>query len=451
MIRIQNWWLLSLLLLGLQRPTALAQEEPPEPVSLKEAIDLTLASHPLMQAAREDLAIFQAKLMGANLTWLPKVKGSGLLSVTPAKTGNAVEGGTHYDDWGPYYSIELSGALPLYTFGKIRHLKAMARAGIGVGNAQMEIARSHLEALVVEAFEGLRYTLMLVDLLDDGQQYMKRARDYLEKLRDEDNEDYDDVDMLKLRVYESEVEGRRLEAVQARDTARLALELLTGLSADRFSPGPLVAFPVELKSQTDYEDLARASRGELRALNAAVRAQDRRVSLELSQMFPTFYLGGYFKYSRATAVEQQPSPFAYDPYNSWFAGVGLAFEWTFDAASRFSAMDEQKAQKRKYAAQMKGMEQRIRLDVRRAHSDVLRLKEKINLDNKAFKAARGWMLAKLDLYEGGFCEFRDVKESLAEYFLRKMAVYESTYQFNLAVSRLAVACGVPLSNLIPVE
>jgi outer membrane protein TolC len=427
---------------------AAADEPAPPQVTLKEAIRIAVTTHPLVQAAREDLAVFQARLLGANTAWLPKLQGKGLLSVTPAKTGNAIEGGTHYDDWGPYYSLEFSGILPLYTFGKIRNLKAMAQSGISVGEAQVQIARSHIESLVVEAWEGYVYTKALMELIEDGQQYMDRARRYLEDLRDKDDEAYDDVDMLKLRVYESEVESRRLEAEQARDTAIAALEWLTGQPEQALLVGAQKPFSVTLKSRDEYDALALSQRGEMRALKAAEKAQGRRIALEASQFFPSFFLGGYYKYARAHAVEQQASPFAYDPYNSWFAGLGLGMEWNFDAGTRIASLDEQKAVRRKLAAQVKVLRQRIQLDVQRALGEAQRAEKKIALDERAVRAARGWMIAKLDLYESGFADFRDMKESLAEYFLRRISYCESVYRFNVAIARLAQACGVPLESLV---
>ena len=441
---------LGLVLLLLLPVPGAAQEEGPLRCTLPEAIDRATREHPIMLAAREGLAELEAKLHGADLLWLPRLSFEGYFSVTPEKWGNPLEGGTNYDTWLPYFSAEVSAAMPIYTFGKIASLKEMARNGIDVGEAQVQLARGKVEQVVVEAYMGLGFAAHMGGVLEEGESYLRRAREYLEKLDAEDADGYDDVDMLRLKVFESEVASRRLEVNRLERLSLSALERLTGLPREAFLPAErLTPFDCPLKELDDYVATAWQERGEARALEALVRVQAARVDLEQSRFLPDLFIGGFFTYARAWAVERQESPFAYDPYNSWYAGAGLGLRISLDFAERVSSLDEAQATARKLGFQRAALRDKLAIEVEDSYLRLKELEQKRVLDKTAFKAARGWVIAKLDLYESGFAELKDLTDALAEFFKRRIAFEDTIRQYNLAVSALATSCGIPLKRLLP--
>jgi outer membrane protein TolC len=420
--------------------------------TLSTAIEKAVTSHPVVAAARAGVDEFEAKLTAAELAWLPRLSSEGYVSGTPTKEGNPLVGHTDYDQWGPYASFEMSGIMPIFTFGKISSLKDMASAGVDVGNAQVQIAQLAVETMVVQAYTSLQFAGRMTDILGEGEKYLARARKYLEKLRDEDSQEFDDVDMLRLKVYESEVSSRRLDTARMKRVALAALMLLTGQLESSFEPMPAAApYPVELALLDEYIATALQRRGEMAVLLAAQRAQDARVSLETARFFPDLFIGGFVSIAKAWAIEEQPSPFAYDPYNSWFAGAGLGLKWDFALGDRIGGLDEQRATARKLAAQQEALGQKITIEVVEAFQELKDLQEKIVLDRKAYKAAQGWLIARMDLYESGMAEMRDLSDALTEFFKRK-GQYESTVMtHNVAVARLAHACGQRLQDLTKIE
>jgi len=419
--------------------TAACQDSP---CTLEELVQEAGRSHPLVQAAREDLAGFAAKLKAARLTWLPSVKSTGLVSATPSKWGDPDLGGTDYSEWGPYVRFELRGVMPIYTFGRLSHLKKMAREGIKVGEAQVQMARARVELMVLQSYLGLQFSERVEDLLREGEKYLSRARSFLEDLEEEDSEDYDDVDMLRLKIYEAEVAGRRLDATRLGEMSLSALRLLTSHQPADLLPVPrLKTRQVKLEELDHYVDLAFGSRGELRALEGAMRAQGYRVTYEKRSFLPSFFVGAYYTYARAFSVEQQSSPFAYDPYNSWFGGAGLGLEFRLDPARQLAALDEARAGERKFAAQRRVLRQKIAMEVEKAYREARDLREKVGLSRTAHKAARGWALARLDLYESGMGNFKDLADGLGAFFKQRIAFEQVKVDHHLALARLAYACG----------
>jgi outer membrane protein TolC len=447
----------SLLLAALALPAATVSaaedETAPAPsgaCTLHEALTAAVAKHPLMQAARESTAVFEAKLKAADLSWIPTASVKGYASATPGKWGDPLSGGTDYEDWGPYLRVEIAGYIPVYTFGKLSKLKEMAGAGVDVGKAQEQIARTQVERLVAQAYYALQLTARLGPILDEGERYLGRARTYLEKLRDEDSEEYDDVDMLRLKVYESEVAAQRLDLARTRELALTGLELLTGYESDRFiPPEKLAPLDMELGELSTWLEHAYRQRGELLALDGVLRAQTARVSLEKRRFLPDFFVGAFYTWAKAWTVEQQGSPFAYDPYNSWFAGAGLGLKMDIDLAARLGGLDEERANLRRASAQREAVRQLVTMEVERAWREARDLEAKLALHRTAYKAARGWVIAKVDLYESGMAPLKDLTDALAEFFKRRLAFEQGVMEFNLGLAALVHSCGGRLQDILP--
>jgi len=431
------------------RPGAADAQCSTKPCTVQEAIERATATHPLMDASRENVAVFEAKLMGAELTWAPVLQNRGLVTATPARTGTPAGGSTDYGEWGPFVTFEISGVIPLFTFGKLSLLKEMARHGVDASKAQLQIARSQVELLTVQAFYALEFSTELDGILDEGAKYLRQARDYLEKLRDADSPEYDDADMARLKVFEAEVDSRRLEVKRLRRLSLSGMSKLTGYPDESFLPaGKLKALEASLDELSHYLDLASSHRGELLALGSAVKAQAAKADLDGRWWLPDFFLAGFYNYAKAWVVEDQGSPFAYDPYNTAGGGAAVGVKLDLDFARQLSTLDESRATERKLSAQAAALKQQVELEVEKAWLEARDARENMDLNLKAFKAARGWVIGKLDLYESGFAELRDLTDALTEFFKRRIGYGQAMMDYNVSLARLAGTCGVPLFDLL---
>ena len=104
--------------------------EGPRGLSLEEATRLALEDNPLVEAARGGLQEFEAKYRQASLVFLPQAKLDFTATVLPKMTGNAVEHETDNSVWGPYLRTQLTLVQPIWSFGKLTHLKSMADADV---------------------------------------------------------------------------------------------------------------------------------------------------------------------------------------------------------------------------------------------------------------------------------------------------------------------------------
>ena len=419
-------------------------------LSLEEATRLALKDNPLVDAARGNLDEFEAKYRQAILAWVPQGKLDFTATVLPKMTGNAVAHETDTSAWGPYLRGQFSLVQPLYSFGKLTTLKKMAAAGIDVGKAQIRMAEGEIRYQTARAWYTLVFTSEVASLIVEGEEYLEKARTRLEQLDEEDADDFDQVDKLRLRVYEAEIAAMRMEAARAARIARTSLHLLTGLPEDEIRPGVKRLKPASFGDWTlaELEALTERRRPDLAALRAGVRATRLNLSVEKRKWAPDIFAIGNATLSWAPYVENQNSPFADDPYNTWLGtGVALGLRWNLDIGGRLAGADEARAGVRKQRAQLRGLFLKARGDLADRYSAAADAQTLISIYRRAYKAGRGWAMAKTDLYENGLEELKYVIEGISKLYSTKLAHMSAVLQFNLAVAALARSCGVPAAEL----
>ena len=202
---------LGFVLFLLASPWAFGQEHPVPPWQGDEdaAVSYALEHNPLMDAASSGIDISQAAMTAAWGRYIPKLKFTSLITALPAMKGNALSGHTDYEDWGPYFRVDMTGQMPLYAFGQLSVLRDVAQAGIDVSRAEYEVAVAELSFQTRRAILGLKLGKAVMDIVQEGEKYLTRAKRRLEEEEEADQPDFDQVDLLKIRVYEADVIERK--------------------------------------------------------------------------------------------------------------------------------------------------------------------------------------------------------------------------------------------------
>jgi len=419
-------------------------------LNLEEATRLALRDNPLIDAARGGLQEFEAKYRQASLAFVPKGRLDFTASIMPEMTGNAVEHETDKSVWGPYLRTQFSLVQPIWSFGKLTQLKKMAAAGVDVGRAQIRMAEDEIRYQTARAWYTLVFTSQVETIIKEGEEYLEKARARLEELEEEDADDFDQVDILRLRVYEAEISAMRMEAARAARVASYSLHLLTGLALDEIEPSVKRLKPVDFGtwSLPDLETLAKRRRPDLAALEAGVRALRVKVDVEKRRWAPDLFALGNLTWAWAPYIENQRSPFADDPYNTMLgSGVALGLRWNLDIGARLAGTDEARAGVRRLRGKLGSLLLMALVDLAdkfSASEDALAL---VSIYRRAYKAGRGWAMAKTDLYESGLEELRYVIEGITKFYSTKLAYMNAILRFNLSVAALARACGVPAAAL----
>ena len=408
-----------------------------------------LAVNPLMKAADASIDEFETRVTEAKLWWVPQGKLTGLLTGMPAKYGDAVNGGTVMGEWGPFYRLEVVGGIPLFTFGKISALKELAAAGVDVARAQKTMAQNEIRYLVTQAYYTRIFATGAGKLVGDGQEYLERGRKYLDKLEEEDSDDYDQIDRLRLKVYDSDIVALELEMSKNLELSTQGLCEATGLAVEALPDAdhPLPKPGDETLALESLLRLAAEHRPEMQAIGHGIAAAQAAATYETRKWYPDLALMGTYSFAQAPDVAPQSSPFAYDPYNSWFGGGGLTLSMPLEPVARAMAVDRANAKVRQLRAQRQGLYMKTSLEVRQRLLEAQNAKRMAEVSATAAKAARGWVIAKTDMYENGLAPFKELTEALTQYYQRELQHRKALLDYRLTLAALAKTCGVPIWKL----
>ena len=440
-------------------PKARAEEPAPRPLTLDEALDLALQQSDLLRAARAGTEALEAQLDQAEAMAWPHLRLEALLAPTPGQRGNALKGFTDYDDWGVFARGELSGYVPLFGFGKIRYLKRAAQLGVEVGRHREAIARAEVRYRVIRAWHALGMARELREVLDEGRGYFDQARKHVESLKREDDPSFDPVDEMKIRVYDVQVRARELEAARGLALAEALFREVLGTAPGETvaaDPGPpTLDIPVRAVSLEEALAFALENRPEMAALRTGIRARKAEAEARKRNLFPDFVLAGRLNGAYTSVADNQPTPFADDPWNGWGAGAGLALRWDLEIGRRLGEWRAARAGTRRLEFESREAERGIRLEVERCYREMQDARELAEAQQVALKAARGWVVSKLDLYENGLATLRDVMEGLVQFFQTRLDLVKATYEWSVSVAALERASGLRLfpvgAGAVPAE
>jgi len=420
-------------------------------MDLDEAVAFALRHSGLIAAARAGTEALEGKLKQAQWAIWPHIKLKALLAPMPRQWSDPndyTRGGTDLSEWGVFTHTQVTAVLPIYTFGKISNLKAAARLGVDVGLARETIAREETTFRVRKAFFALSLARELSDVVEEGREYLDKAWRHVKELEDADDPGYDPVDRLKLRVYDAQVLEKELGARRAKSLATAGIRVSIGLDPDNETVfevgiGDPVEIPDEL-SEAVLTDRAIESRAELIALHRAVGAREAAVRVKESAFYPNFFLAGKFTYGYSNMAEPQSNPFLYDPYNSYSAGGGIGLEWDLDIGRKLGALRESEGDLAKLRAETEDAERGVRLEVIKLFREMKDHRRMVDAQKDAMEAARGWVIAKSDLYDNDLGELDEVLKGLLQFFQSRMSYLEAVYKFNVSMAHLERAVGAPL-------
>jgi outer membrane protein TolC len=248
-------------------------------------------------------------------------------------------------------------------------------------------------------------------------------------------------DRLRLDTVMAEARIRLAEAGQAEATALAAVQALAGDPTSDIDTAPLSPRPVRLEPAARYADRALASRPELAALRHATAGAEALADLEKARFYPDFLLMGTFSLARATGVDDPPSAFARDPFNTTSVGAVAALRWTLEPFSQHGRVVTARARQGEASAQLRAAGQAVRVDVARAYAEARAARLELDAAAEGEKSARGWVASVVQAEAIGVVEAKELADAYIAYFALRARSLEAVHDWNLALVRLDRAVG----------
>lgn len=404
--------------------------------------------NPLARAADYATEAAEAQLSEALGARFPRLQVTGFVAPSPEIDCNdAACTTTSPEDVdiniaGVFGGVRAEVTQPLYTFGKLSSISAAARNAARATRFLEDVVAGDLTVNATRAYYGLKLARELVWMLEDGLEQIVKGLDSIEEALEAGSAEATVQDRLRLETLKAEVEARLTEAREAAAIALAGIRALVGDANADIDETPLEAMPYDLAATAQpYAERALVARPELRAARAAVTSVGALLDYEKARYFPDFALFGGINFAAAHGVDDPPSAFANDPFNTASAQIGLVLRWNLDVASQPARVDRARAETKRVAALAQAAERGTALEVQRAHARASQAKARLAATAAGEQAARGWVASVIQGEAVGVIAAKDLADAYVSYFTLRSRVLQTTFDWNLAIVELQRVAG----------
>jgi outer membrane protein len=443
--------------------TAWAQPQPqprarsaPQRLTLRQAIELAVASGPEIQAAEQGVEASAARVRGAGAQRFPQLRAEAnvlywdkpLELVFPAgpamgmgtgmgtETGAAAPGLRVRDQVTSQVSITL--AQPISALLVLHRLIALERNGEQAARADQARARLDTAQRASEAYLRLLQARAFVSVAEKSvaqvEAQLERAR-VLEKAGALAH-----VDVLRLTSARDSARQGLLRARSGMEIAQggltLALDLPAGTGVevvdDLPDPPPRLAL-----ADGETTALALRERPELRAAEERLAQAQAGRSVAKSQLLPNILGVATYQHTEGQSTFQ--------PKNAWFVGATLSWD-IWDWGKRWSGVKEAEARANQAAIGRRTLGDQIAFDAQRRLIEARTAYDSLGLARSALEAAEEAYRIQSVRYAEGAATTTDLIDAEADVSRARSANAQSRYDYYLAQAALARAVGrMPLA------
>jgi outer membrane protein TolC len=338
------------------------------------------------------------------------------------------------------WQVGVSGAVPLWTFGKIQGARDAASAQVKVGEQNIRKAKNEVRLSVRQAYYGVqlsRDALALVnEAIDRLDQYLPRLE---EKVRSGGG---DDIQLLKMRINRAELTARRSEATKQGSVALAGLRFLTGMGPTLDVPDePLRRSRHALGPLARYLTAARLFRPEINMAHAGVLARRALLEVERARYYPDFALALWASRSYAPEVADQLNPFIRDDANYIRYGGALVLNWKLDLLPQAARVAQAEAQLQEIRATERFALGGVGVEVETAFADASDAALRLSAYTDAARYAKQWLVKVQEGIDVGTFDDEDIVDPAKEYALKRFLQMNATLDYNVALAKLALATG----------
>lgn len=418
-----------------------AEEEAGKPVSLKEAINLTLKNNLEIKTEtfKKNIALTDLDLIkGETSTKISLLAGVGPIK---GKKGNYL-GYTDTNKWGPEWITSIDAKIPLYLWGREENLKKAATLNGKIN--ELDVTKKQLEVIykLKEAYYGQQYALSLYDFVKETEKDLTSAMKALQ----EKNAKKEDA--LKIEVFLHIVEEKRIEIEKSIKLAALGLKFYTGENNIANERTWIELDERELKELSYYKDLLQKNYPDLQKVKMGIEAKSNLLENEKKSYYPV--IAALLKYDLAYTNQRtkQHNPFIYDQYNHSDVGAGIGFTWDFDFGVKKSKNDKLVLEIAELQSKEHFAKEGLSTLVEKSYMEVEATKKRAEALEKAYKTSKKWMSNIGTSIGLGLAPAKDIIDAYTTRAAVYKDYYEAIYNHQLAWAALSQAVGVEVDPLL---
>lgn len=408
-------------------------------LTLEQVMQKALAN-PRVAMAHADTAAARARIDEASAARLPRLRLTTFGTISPEITclDDACTR-TDPQDFklafdGLYGSAQLEVTQPLYTFGKIGHALAAARAGVAAREALADEAAGDAAVDAARAYWGIKTARELRYMLDDGIEEIEKA---IARMNERTGTDAPTIEeRQRITVLLAEAQAQRADAETAERQALAGLRALTQIPDADVDDAPLEAL-----ERTLPRSITEQRRPQLIAARAGATAAAELAEYEARYYYPDLAIVASAIFARAQGVDDPPSAFANDPFNRTAGGAVIALRWTLEPWTVHAKVARARAEATKARAQAELAAIGAHYDAEQALAEAAGAKARLDASLAGEKAARAWVAAVLQADAIGTAEPKDLADAYLAWFGMRARWAQAVNAWNVALVRLGRAGG----------
>ncbi len=335
------------------------------------------------------------------------------------------------------YNLRVSLQQPLFTGWKVQSAVDAADYTAQATQKDYEKDKADLVFNVKNAYWNLSKALELQKVVDENVAQLKAhvndAQSWLSQGIITNN------DVLKVQVQLSEAQLRQIDARNAVQLARIALNNVIGIPLEtRVNlTSSLDHKPQEFAPLPDLVRQAQERRADIEAMKYRVKAGEAGVTLAASNWFPQIYLTGNYYFNRPN---QRFQPVVDAFKDTWDLGIGVSFDiWNWGTAVHET--DQARAQLSQAQDGLSQLEDAIALDVTANYLNLARAKERIAVARDGVQQAEENYRITDNKFKQGLSVNTDLLDAEVALLQARTSYTQALTDFELAEASLERSLG----------
>lgn len=411
-------------------------------LKLEDCIKLAVENNEKLKGAGYAITAAESKLKEAKAAFWPIIDYEYWIAPVPTDAQRAFDA-FFEGELALFNRIKIGIGLPVFASGQLQTAVKLGKHGVA---ASRELNIKERESVIYQV-KQLYYGVLLAGELD--KLLTDAVNKINNKLKDEEAMEiptHSPYDLLKIRVFRTEMEKRRNEVRDNQELALGGLRVQMGLPEDvkfRLAANLLKPQVVELASMEKYLEASMEHRPEVHLLDIGVSAKKLEYKLEKQKMGPTAGLGFFIDVGRVTSPIRNlafQDDFN-DPFDFSRAGFGMKLSGLLDFHGSAAKIKKAKAEYLKAVYDRMIANKGLRLDAEKAFLTAQRRKEDVKRTRAAESMARQMMFLSKTNYEIGIGDEKDYTDALQLVLLSRGQYFESVYHYNVALADLEQKVG----------
>jgi outer membrane protein len=403
-------------------------------LNLNDCLQRAYAYNGQLRVHDYDIDVATGKLQETKRIGKPVVEYEYNLAPAPRDLDNPIESFFN-GDISVFNRLKVGVGVPLTTFGKLSLAQSMAQEGILAESLKQKKEKVQIASQIQQLYYGILLAREFRHLLNRAYQEVKKE---IEKREEKGGSD--PLQLLKLKIFLSDLESKIEESDQKELLAKEALRVQLGIDAAvRFNIKGSKLRPVSRKLEDFqiYSIEATQGRQDLKLLDVGHRVRRKNYLLEKKYWVPDLGVGAFLELGIAPGIRNVDVTNDFlDPFNFKRAGVGFRLKGKFDYAGGSAKVKQARAELYKIEIQRELAERGINLEVKKAYLDVKKTKSDIKRAEIAQKLSRQLLFLTQSNFDIGLADPKDLVDAISSFLKTRGEYFKAVFDYNVAVSVL---------------